>query len=188
MNSFEEKISIDELRRLVSLDEVSGKLFWRHRLKSDFSGENTSRACNTWNSRFSGKEAFCHMSGNGYLHGGLNYQKVCAHRIVFALFHGHWPENTVDHINGVRTDNRPSNLRDVPHIENMRNQPTSKASSTGVTGVSFNKARNNYEAHITVRGKKKALGRFESISDAASARAIANKEIGFHENHGRKSA
>jgi hypothetical protein len=186
MNSFEEQIPIDKLRRLVSLDEESGKLFWRKRLESDFVGKNTSRACNTWNARFSGKEAFCHMSGNGYLHGALKYQKVCAHRVVFALFNGHWPTNTIDHINGVRTDNRPSNLRDVQHIENMRNQPISKASSTGVTGVSFDKARNKYEAHITVCGKKKTLGRFDRVADAKSAREKANQEIGFHENHGRK--
>lgn len=186
MNSFEQKISILELRRMVSLDAETGKLFWNRRCASDFNGANPARACNTWNARFAGKEAFCHMSGNGYLHGALHYQKVCAHRIVFALFYGHWPENTIDHINGVRTDNRPSNLRDVMHIENMRNQPASKASTTGVTGVSFDKASNKYEAHITVCGKKKTLGRFESISSAASARAVANQEIGFHENHGRR--
>lgn len=187
MNAFEAGISIAELRRLVSLDAETGRLYWRRRSEPDFCGaKNPARACNTWNSRFAGKEAFCTLSGNGYLHGALHDRKVCAHRIVFALHHGRWPEYTIDHINGDRMDNRPINLRDVVHAENMRNQPISKASSTGVIGVSLDSSRKKFEAYITVSGRKKYLGRFDSVSDAFAARSSANETVGFHENHGRK--
>ena len=187
MNAFEAGISIAELRRLVSLDAETGRLYWRRRSEPDFCGaKNPARACNTWNSRFAGKEAFCTLSGNGYLHGALHYRKVCAHRIVFALHHGRWPSNTIDHINGVKTDNSPENLRDVKHIENMRNQKARSNNTSGVTGVSLDSSRRKFEAYITVSGEKKCLGRFDSISDASAARSSANEAVGFHENHGRR--
>lgn len=185
MSPIESTISIETLRELVSLDAASGKLYWKNRDVRFFGGNAPMRSCNTWNSRFSGKEAFCVLSGSGYLHGALFDNKICAHRIVFALYNGAWPSRTIDHVNGVRTDNRPENLRDVSHIENMRNQPVSRASTTGFTGVSFDTERKSYEAYITINGKKKTLGRFDSASDAVAARAEANKNYGFHSNHGR---
>lgn len=112
-------------------------------------------------------------------------EKVCAHVVVFALHRGRWPVETIDHINGDRCDNRPVNLRDVPHIQNMRNQPLSRASTTGVTGVSFDRPRQKYEAHITIRGKTIHLGRFSEMGAAVRARKRAEVKHGFHENHGR---
>lgn len=144
-----------------------------------------ARAHNTWNSRFAGKRAFNTHSGNGYLHGALLDGKVCAHSVVFALTHGHWPVFTIDHINGDRADNLPSNLRDVPHTQNMRNQPLSRASKTGMTGVSFDRARGKFAAHITVNGRTEHLGRYATAQEAAAARAAANVRHDFHPNHGR---
>lgn len=174
--------SIDQLRALVSMDVDSGALRWLPRPVSMFPD---ARACKAWNTRFAGAPAFCTKSGNGYFHGSLLNTKVCAHSIVFALANSQWQTYTVDHINGDRTDNRPCNLRDVPHVQNMRNQPLSRASTTGLTGVSFDKARGKFAAHITVHGRVKHLGRFATAEQAAAARAAANKTYSFHQNHGR---
>jgi hypothetical protein len=45
-----------------------------------------------------------------------------------------------------------------------------------------------FEAYITIGGRKKTLGTFERIEDAIRARDSANREHGFHKNHGRKAA
>jgi HNH endonuclease len=174
--------SIEQLRALVSMDVGSGALSWLPRPASMFPD---ARACKTWNTRFAGTPAFCTKSGNGYFHGSLLNTKVCAHIVVFALTHGRWPRLSIDHINGNRADNRPSNLRDVSHVQNMRNQPLSRASSTGLTGVSFDKARGKFAAHITVLGRTKHLGRYATAGEAAAARAAANEAYSFHQNHGR---
>lgn len=42
------------------------------------------------------------------------------HRVVWALHHGKWPEHTINHINGIKTDNRIENLEDIPMMENVR--------------------------------------------------------------------
>lgn len=176
--------SIPVLKKLVRLDVETGRLFW---LRRDAMPGASKTSTKTWNTRFAGKEAFCTASSNGYLHGSLLDIKICAHRIVFALFHGRWPTNTIDHINGNRKDNRPTNLRDVAHRENMLNQPKSKASTTGITGVSRCKERGKYAAHITVSGRTVHLGRFDDVDAAKAARSAAEKSYGFHENHGRNA-
>jgi hypothetical protein len=55
---------------------------------------------------------------------GLNY---LAHRVVWSIVHGANPLHVIDHINGNRGDNRPGNLRDVTHAENMRNRACHRA-------------------------------------------------------------
>ena len=63
---------------------------------------------------------------NGYLvvsAGGKNYQ---AHRVIWLITHGRWPAGDIDHINGIKTDNRLANLRDVSHKTNARNRMGSK--------------------------------------------------------------
>lgn len=174
-------ISIDDLRTMVRLDVETGRLYWLQRDRRFFPDD---RACNSWNAQNPGKEAFA-INSNGYRQGSLFGKKVYAHVIVFAIHHGRWPSGAIDHISGDRLDNRPENLRDVSHIENMRNQPISRASTTGHTGVHFSAKRSRYEAHITISGKTKHLGRYRTISEALAARKLAEREYGFHANHGR---
>jgi len=190
MTERESHISIEILKSLTRLDKQTGKVYWNPRGVENFTdGDRKAiHSCATWNKRFSGKEAFSHGSGNGYLHGCLFNEKFYAHRIVFALFHGHWPISTIDHINGIKTDNRPENLRDVDHRENMLNQPLKKSNTTGFTGVSIDDERNKFVATITINRKTKHLGRFDIVDDAVAARNLASAEFGFHKNHGRKSS
>ncbi|EEK8036643.1 hypothetical protein G3156_004469 [Salmonella enterica subsp. enterica serovar Montevideo] len=42
----------------------------------------------------------------------------------------------------------------------------------------------NWNAQITVNYQTKHLGYFESKEDAITARKMAEKEFGFHHNHG----
>lgn len=93
----------------------------------------------------------------------------------------------VDHINHARNDNRLFNLRFVTRSENSKNQSLSSKSTTGVTGVSFLKARKKYIAQIGVNRKLIYLGMFETLEEAA-ARAEANLKFNFHNNHGTNKA
>lgn len=186
MNAFEASVPVDVLNMLIKFDAESGRLFWKERPIEIFKpGLLQRRTFLHWNEKFTGKEAFYTKTGAGYLHGALFDQKVLAHRIVWAISSGSWPVASIDHINGIRTDNRPINLRDVPHQENMRNQPRSSASTTGSTGVYFDSGRNKYQAHVTVDGRTVFLGRFKCLDEAKEARAKANQAHEFHINHGR---
>jgi len=164
------------LRDLLDYDPETGVLTWRHR----------PCGAKNFNARYAGKEAGC-LLPIGYRQLTIDNERFCAHRVAWAIHHGRWPENQIDHINGVRNDNRISNLRDVSHQENHRNQAIPKSNKSGVIGVHWNKRLRKWRAQIKIGGQQKHLGCFNCVADAAAARAKADAEYGYHEFHGRAS-
>lgn len=175
---------------LLVLDDETGKLFWKKRDTSLFnaSEKQLNKTANSWNSKFAGKQAFTAINRDGYAHGNIFHMPFYAHRVVWAITFGQWPVNQIDHINGVRSDNRPSNLRDVLPIENHMNVSIGKRNTSGIVGVRFYARGGAWQAQITVSGKNIHLGYFKTVEEAAAARAAADARYGFHENHGRRAA
>jgi hypothetical protein len=165
--------SIAEIRSLVSCDTEIGKMFW---LGKEFDSR--------WNSKYAGKEAFCTDNKGGYLVGEIGGIAIYAHRVLWALVHGEWPDGEIDHINGNRRDNRLENLRLVTTQENLMNKGLQVNNSSGHVGVAFEKDRGKWKAFVKFDGKNINLGRFENIDDAIAARIAANVKYGYHENHG----
>lgn len=90
---------------------------------------------------------------------------------------GEWP-NVIDHINGKRDDNRWENLRNGDKTVNAHNRRTPSANSTsGYLGVSFERDRNKWKAHISVGRKKINLGRFATREQAAQAYIDAKRVL-----------
>ena len=83
------------------------------------------------------------------------------------------------------TDNNITNLRLVTHLENHKNKKIASNNTSGHRGVSFCKRANKWKASIHVNQKKKHLGFFKNKEDAILVRQRAEKEYGYHENHGR---
>lgn len=143
----------------------------------------------TWIKSRGPKAASGSMAGSTHYSG---YRKVCisgrvylAHRLAWLAFHGRWPTDQLDHINGIRDDNRIENLREVSNRDNGRNQATPKNNTSGAIGVHWHKLKRKWQASIRVDGKRVFLGRYEEFTDAVSARKSAEVEYGFHKNHGR---
>lgn len=106
------------------------------------------------------------------------------HRVCWALHYGEWPKGQIDHINGVRDDNRIENLRCVRHGDNMRNMKMNKRNTSGVTGVHRDKKK--WRAVLRFNKKRIDLGVFSHMSFAKAVRRSVERYAGFHENHGRK--
>lgn len=121
-------------------------------------------------------------NGDGYLRVRVNGHQFRVHRIVWLLTHGSWPKDQIDHINGVRNDNRPENLRDVDAQGNQRNQHLRPDNTSGITGVGFE--RGFWTARIKIDGRKYRLGRYQTREEALAARQGAAAVLGFHPNHG----
>ena len=136
----------------------------------------------TTNSGIQGEIATYDHSG-GYLSICISSKQYLAHRIIYLMVTGEWPEQ-VDHINHVRQDNRWVNLRNVTNAENNRNTSCQQNSTTDVLGVSLHKPTRKYRAYISVNSKQKHLGLFTTIAAAQAARDLANKQYEYHQNHG----
>jgi len=153
-------------RLSLRYEPETGKLFWRdgHKL--------------------AGREAFKSPTFYGYLQGGICGGVVMAHRVIWAIVHGYWPKQ-IDHINGVRTDNRLANLREVDDAENRKNTALRRDNTSGCHGVRWNTDLNKWRTEIRINGKSKHIGVYTSKEDAIAARKAAEAALGFHPNHGR---
>jgi hypothetical protein len=107
-----------------------------------------------------------------------------AHRVIWLWVYGEGVES-IDHINHNGLDNKLANLRSVTTTENARNVRRRADNKSGVTGVSWWRARNKWRAGIKRNSKYIWLGDYDTKADAVAARDAGNIEHGFHPNHGR---
>lgn len=154
----------ERLNELFVYDDRSGILSWR---------ENRGK-CRR------GVEAGT-LKKNGYRQVYVDGKCQLVHRVIVVIA-GLALTNTqeVDHINGVRDDNRLSNLRVVGRAENARNLKKQSGNTSGHTGVSWHKAHRKWRAYIGFRH----LGMFDELSDAVASRVAAANLSGYHPNHG----
>lgn len=177
------EIDIDLLKLIFDIDGDAGQLYWRERPSYMFKNAHVARS---WNTRRAGTRAGS-IDAHGYVQICFYGRYLKGHRIIFAMIHGIYPEQ-IDHIDGNRSNNVPSNLRASSNLENHRNVGISHRNSSGHLGVSLNKTSGKYVAYIHNKGKHVHLGTFSSLHEAAAAREKANKDYGYDENHGQRQS
>ena len=183
-------IDPENLRQIVSYDPTTGKLCWLVAKPEMFkSGKRHSAEtrCAIWNSKYSGRLALQYRDkSRPYAYGDIFGRKYYAHRVAFALMTGRWPE-VIDHIDGNKSNNCWSNLREVTRSQNMQNTCLRADNTSGHVGVSFDAKRGLWSSEIYVNGKKQFLGRYADKNDAIAARIDAQLSAGFSLRHGTRS-
>jgi hypothetical protein len=174
-------IPVETLRQLLRHDPETGKLYWLERHNGACA---TDKARIIFNKRFAGEEAFTAKDGYGYFCGTVLGSSMKAHRVVWALHYGAWPKEHIDHINHNRSDNCIKNLREVLQEENQRNQRKSKANTSGVTGVYWDRWTSQWVVRFKINGVQCNLGRFDDFDAAVAVRKNAERQRGYHQNHG----
>ena len=171
------ELTIDpkSLTNYLSYESETGKLTWKFR-NVDGGG---------FNRKYGGKEAFTAEERKGYRNGILNGVTLKAHRVCWAIHHGEWPKYQIDHINGVKNDNRISNLRVVTNEKNCKNQGKPKSNTSGYMGVSWDSRMGFWVAKFRLNYLDHHVGYFSEPLDAHNALLIARRNAGFHDNHGR---
>lgn len=173
---------------LLNYDHTTGVLTWKKRDISLFTegGHSAEHSRDKWNARWAGKEAFTAVKGDGYRHGAIYGENFSAHRVIWKWMTGSEPVE-VDHIDGVRKNNRWSNLRSVTSETNHRNAARHKDNSSGVTGVRYVAKGGLWQAYL-MRGRTFiGFGSYKNKDDAIAARKQGEKKHGFHKNHGREA-
>lgn len=117
---------------------------------------------------------------NGYTAISLRGYAYTAHRLAWLYMTGAWPENDIDHIDGVRSNNQYRNLRDVKKSTNAQNRRRQSVyKSTGLPlGVTLKRVtlEKPYAATIRVDGRKKSLGYYRTPEDAHQVYLAAKRE------------
>lgn len=109
-------------------------------------------------------------NGAGYLLIAIDRRRYKAHRLAFLYVHGRWPEPEVDHINGVRSDNRIANLREATRAQNCQNKKGAyRNSKSGQPGVYMKKASGKWFAEIVSNHRTISLGTFQTRDEAIAA-------------------
>lgn len=170
----------EELRKRLRYDPETGKLYWLERKLHIERGDGSILVIDAPSG---GMEVETRSDGRGYTLIVGEWPTMSVHRVAWAVAHGEWPPHMVDHINGIRDDNRLVNLRSVTAKENARNRARRSDNTSGRTGVQ--KRTSKWEARIVVNGRYVHLGTFERFEDALEAREAAEIEHGFHPNHDR---
>lgn len=141
---------------------ANGALLW----KKSLSGKN----------RVAGNEAG-HRNLDGYIVVEVAGKGIAAHRIVWLMHSGGWPTREIDHINGVRDDNRIENLRDVARRTNSENRRRPiKSSKTGFLGVTM-LGEGRYRARIRSGSNLISLGVFGTAEQAYAAYVEAKRRL-----------
>ncbi|AUR95728.1 hypothetical protein NVP1211B_32 [Vibrio phage 1.211.B._10N.222.52.F11] len=165
------------LKSRLSYSRSTGVFTWKEKA-------GNSQHDKIFNSKFKNKVAGS-LNEHGYIIISIDGSPYKAHRLAWLYVYGAFPEGEIDHLKGVKSDNRIEMLSDVTRFENSKNRPLQRNNKSGVVGVSWDSSRERWTVRLGSQGNYKFLGRFLSFVDACQARIEAEKENGFNECHGR---
>lgn len=166
-------MTVDYLKQCFTYKD--GELVWNKRPATHFSSQGRA---NIWNAKYAGKVAGA-THKTGYVHIKVDGKVMKAHRIVWALHNDAMPDKTIDHINGVKADNRIENLRHVTQKENCQNMKARNGSI--ISGVYLRNQRgfDYWYASISVDSVKKHLIATADLFEAICARKSAEIKYGY---------
>jgi len=111
---------------------------------------------------------------DGYKYVKIGGKSYAMHRLAWLITYGNWPKGALDHINGDRTDNRISNLREASPRLNSVNRPINRKGR--LPGCWFSKCINKWCASLYWEGNRFFLGTFDSEKEAHHSYISAVKE------------
>lgn len=162
---YKNDITVEFIESILDYDPQSGIMIWKYRPKSMF---QSLKSFMPWNKRYAGKEINC-LDKDGYIQISIYKKRYFAHRVAWLLVYREWPNISLDHINGIKSDNRIHNLRMATESQNAWNTRAPSNNKSGYKGVSFHALGNKWQAHISKNNTKIYLGLFNTPEEAYGA-------------------
>jgi hypothetical protein len=155
----------EELHALFNYDPLTGSLTWKER-------PPTSRANKVHNVRDAGKEVGATDSW-GHRQVRVEGKLRAVHRVIWKMKTGKDPVEQIDHINGVRDDNRWANLREATALQNAWNNATRITNTSGIPCVFPLKTKRasskKFRVTFVVSGERLFIGDFHTKEEAVAA-------------------
>lgn len=148
-------ITKEYLHSILDYDSSTGIFTWKYR-------EGIS---NRTNGSKAGKKAGC-ISVQGYVVIRIDSKLYRANRLAWIYIYNEIPNKYIDHINGIKSDNRIQNLRVATASQNSSNSKVHKDNKSKYKGVYFDKSKDKYKARIMHNGKSMYLGLFNTAEEA----------------------
>lgn len=157
--------SLDVLNKRFKYDKETGLIYrkttFKHRKKGDVVG---------------GKHSCGYMTT--YIDGKVYF----LHRIIWFMMTGQQSKGMViDHINGIRDDNRFCNLQQITQSQNNLKAKIQKNNVSGHKGIHFNKNAKKWEVYSMLNYKRIYAGIYADLDDAIKAKEKLNSQtlVGF---------
>ena len=120
-------------------------------------------------SAIKGSSAGTLNKSNGYINLKINSINYRAHRVAWFFQYKKWPIGLLDHIDGNKSNNAISNLREATYSQNKCNTSIRSDNTTGYRGITFRKDISKWRAIITIKGITENIGSFTTIEEAIIA-------------------
>lgn len=118
---------------------------------------------------------------HGYIGTMLDGRRYKLHRLAWLYVHGVWPDGDIDHKDGIKDNNRISNLRVVDMSMNQQNlkqaRKHNRSGLLGVTRMSSFQRRKTWVSRIKIDSKVHHLGYFTTPEEAHEAYLKAKREL-----------
>lgn len=146
-------LSQDKLKSIFEYEPVTGILRWKEARSNMIKGSIAGS-----------------IHPSGYKVVTIESESYKLHRIIWIMLFANIPDGFyIDHINGIKFDNRLENLRLATNSQNQQNRPAPKNSSSGYRGVTWHKQMQKWMARICHNGKRTTIGFYDNAEDAYEA-------------------
>jgi len=116
------------------------------------------------------------LDSKGYLIIKFKGKQYKAHRLVWLYCNKEYPNNIIDHINGIKNDNRIQNLRDVDFLINAQNHNKQPNKKTGYVGIYKDETTKRLKSKYTTQFNNKIF-RFATLEDCVEFRKENNLKL-----------
>jgi hypothetical protein len=113
--------------------------------------------------------------GQRYWYVGFDNRRYTSSHLIYFYMTGKWPEQEMDHINNIATDDRWQNLRSVTRAQNEWNKEKYRNNKSGVKGVYFRDGK--WIVGVRRNGIRQIVGRFPTIEEARVAYEVAARAM-----------